>query len=299
MNPPDWNNWNWYTVGSIDYSGSDVILGNNRLSVQVQSLSDMAGIGIMTKKPFLVTNREYRVLVDNSMLEGTNNSVRIILSDRQWFSNRPDDIANSLQLIYEKNIDNYRQWRLMRTVNGVRTDIWTSADSSSHYILFQFISPDTLILKVHESENYRGPWGGHLSMAYLFLTEYNMHGETAAPVYFDEVFIGPIGTTSVREVGGPEPREYSVKQNYPNPFNPLTLIQYEVPVQSRVSIEVYNILGEHVSTLVDEVQNAGRYEAPLSGIQLASGVYYYRFKASDPVTGFIKATDVGKAILIK
>jgi Secretion system C-terminal sorting domain len=296
---PNWNDWNWYWYGNINVSGSNVILEDNRLKVQNESFSGKSGLGIFTKRPFRINDREYRVYMDNTMLTETNNSARIIFSDMQWFSNDPDGFKNSLQLIFERNMLNQRQWRLMRTINGVSSNLWTSTDSTGHHILFQFVHPDTLVLKIHGIEDFRGPWGNHLSIAYVYLTEFNTYGETVAPVYFDELFIGPIGTTSVREIGGPQPREFSIKQSYPNPFNPISLIEYEIPVQSYVSIDVYNILGEHVANLVNELQNAGRYVASFDGSQLPSGVYYYRMNVIDPVNGILKASEIRKSILIK
>lgn len=79
------------------------------------------------------------------------------------------------------------------------------------------------------------------------------------------------------------PASYSLAQNYPNPFNPTTTIAYELPHESHVSITVFNVLGQRVSTLVDEVQPAGSYTtewaAAESGRELASGVYFYRIEA--------------------
>ena len=298
MISPDWGSWNTFVSGS-PYGGSTVQIENNRLKVHSISSSGTSGYGILSRKPFSIHNREYRVYVDNSMLMETNNSVRIILTDKQWNWEGPESFRNSLQLVFERNMLNERRWRLMRTVDGVSSDIWTSSDSTGHHILFQFIDPDTLVLKIHGIEDYRGQWGNHFSMAYVYLSEFNTYNETSAPVYFDEFFVGPLGATSVRELGGPQLREFSINQNYPNPFNPVTLIQYEVPMQSRITIDVYNILGEHVSTLVNELQSAGRYEASFYGNQLPSGVYYYRMNASDPGTGIIRASEMKKAILIK
>lgn len=86
----------------------------------------------------------------------------------------------------------------------------------------------------------------------------------------------------------PEPLPYSfvLSQNYPNPFNAGTSIDYSLPTPSRVSIVVYNILGQRVITLVDEEKPAGDYTAHWdgsnrSGDHVASGVYFYRLEAAD------------------
>jgi hypothetical protein len=77
------------------------------------------------------------------------------------------------------------------------------------------------------------------------------------------------------------PSTYMLAPNYPNPFNPATTIQFSIARQSRVTLEVFNLLGERVSTLVDEQRPAGSYSERLDGTRLASGVYFYRLKAGD------------------
>ncbi len=75
-----------------------------------------------------------------------------------------------------------------------------------------------------------------------------------------------------------ETPEFHLNQNYPNPFNPVTTISYSVPVKSRISLRVYDILGKEVSVLVNKEQDAGRYNANFDGSSLASGVYIYRLE---------------------
>ncbi len=77
------------------------------------------------------------------------------------------------------------------------------------------------------------------------------------------------------------PTSFSVSQNYPNPFNASTVIRYSLPENSRVKIEIFNILGQKVKTLVDEVQTAGYKSIEWNGRDassqtVASGVYFYK-----------------------
>lgn len=91
------------------------------------------------------------------------------------------------------------------------------------------------------------------------------------------------GPTSVeeREVSFVTPEDYVLEQNYPNPFNPTTTIRYTLPVNKRVSLRIYDMMGRVVQTLVDDqLRNAGRYEVKwdgknASGQRAASGVYIY------------------------
>ncbi len=85
---------------------------------------------------------------------------------------------------------------------------------------------------------------------------------------------------SVRQVAAERPADFALEQNYPNPFNPTTVIAYQLPVASEVSLKVYDMLGRQVATLVNQRQVAGRYQASFNAAGLSSGVYFYRLQAS-------------------
>jgi Secretion system C-terminal sorting domain len=71
-------------------------------------------------------------------------------------------------------------------------------------------------------------------------------------------------------------QDFEIKQNYPNPFNPTTKITYSIPQKANVQIIIYNLLGMEVATLVNEIKNAGKYEAEFDASQLSSGIYLYK-----------------------
>ncbi len=102
--------------------------------------------------------------------------------------------------------------------------------------------------------------------------------------------IDSLSTTSVAPTG--RPYAYRLYQNYPNPFNPSTTIRYELRQQGRVSVKVYNVLGELVATLIDGQETAGPHEAVFDARRLASGVYFYTLRTG----GFVKT---GKMMLLK
>jgi len=77
------------------------------------------------------------------------------------------------------------------------------------------------------------------------------------------------------------PLVYSLEQNYPNPFNPSTKIKYSIPDDGFVKLSVYNLLGEEVTTLINTLQKAGRYEVVLDASGFASGVYLYRLETQN------------------
>lgn len=76
-------------------------------------------------------------------------------------------------------------------------------------------------------------------------------------------------------IGYSIPMEFRLEQNYPNPFNPETTIDYQLPEEGRVTLKVFNILGQEIRTLVDENRKAGYYTEKFSGMDFSSGVYIY------------------------
>ncbi len=85
--------------------------------------------------------------------------------------------------------------------------------------------------------------------------------------------------TDIDDQFAEQPTDFSLLQNYPNPFNPATLIRYQIPTQSSVSIKVYDALGNLIQYLVNEEKPAGVYELEFNASKLASGVYFYTIQA--------------------
>lgn len=77
------------------------------------------------------------------------------------------------------------------------------------------------------------------------------------------------------------PVGYLLKQNYPNPFNPKTIITYQIPVEGFVTLKLYDVLGNEVSTLINEKKLAGTYKVELDGSKLSSGIYFYKITSGN------------------
>jgi len=84
------------------------------------------------------------------------------------------------------------------------------------------------------------------------------------------------------EIGAPV--SFDLSQNYPNPFNPTTKIKYSVPADGFVNIAVYNVLGEKVTDIVNNIQKAGSYEVNFDASSIASGMYIYRMESGNFVS---------------
>jgi len=101
------------------------------------------------------------------------------------------------------------------------------------------------------------------------------------------------GATSISSELLKNPNKYVLLQNYPNPFNPTTTITYQLPVVSNVELNIYNLLGQKVATLVSEKQSIGNYKVEWDASSFTSGIYFYRLKTDK---GFIQSR---KLILLK
>ncbi len=106
-----------------------------------------------------------------------------------------------------------------------------------------------------------------------------------------DVLLIPSGTTSVSE-HEQLPLKFHLYQNFPNPFNPVSTLRYSLPSETHVTLSVYNVLGQEVSRLIDELQLPGYKSVSFDAGNLSSGVYFYRLRAGNLV-------DVKKMLLIR
>ena len=95
-----------------------------------------------------------------------------------------------------------------------------------------------------------------------------------------------------RQLSNNLPNSYELKQNYPNPFNPVTIIAFDLPQPCKVTLKIFNLLGEEVTTLLSASLLSGSYKYEWDASGLASGVYLYRLEAE----GYVETR---KMILMK
>ena len=106
--------------------------------------------------------------------------------------------------------------------------------------------------------------------------------------------------TAVNEPSaGSIPQQFKLMQSFPNPFNPTATIRYELPTASRVSLTVYNVLGQVVATLVNGVEEAGTKSVQWNALGFASGVYFYKLDVTGVNTPSKTFTQVNKMVLVK
>ena len=133
----------------------------------------------------------------------------------------------------------------------------------------------------------------------LYEFEDNARFEIADGLVFDPTNLSnPAVVAGVLELQS-TPREFALHQNFPNPFNPDTTIKYDLAESADVTLQIYNVLGQVVRTLVaSEAQNAGRYQIRWNGmddrgVPVSSGVYFYQISAEG------KFQQVQKLMLLK
>jgi hypothetical protein len=102
-------------------------------------------------------------------------------------------------------------------------------------------------------------------------------------------YTAPIG---IKPISSEIPNKFELFQNYPNPFNPSTLINYQLPVSNNVKLVIYDLVGREVTTLVNEKQQAGKYQVTFDASNYASGVYFYKLVSGD-------FTQIRKMVVLK
>ena len=192
--------------------------------------------------------------------------------------NHSDDIfIGTANKIY-RSIDNGNNW--VQTNQGLPTAQVFALEINSSNIIYAAINNYVVFRSTDNGESWDNLSGGLTSRSpkcfainpdnFIFV------GTTDFGVYRSK-----ISTTSVGDCNLFAVEEFILFQNYPNPFNPATIIRYELPKRSFMSIKVYDLLGREVATLVNEEKSAGEYEVEFDASALTSGIYFYQLKAGD------------------
>lgn len=146
--------------------------------------------------------------------------------------------------------------------------------------------------KINFSEVASGEWNGNSNMKvvtftplaarYIKIEAISANNNYAAATEF-EIGRSRTGTGAENNQGLIIPKKFILEQNYPNPFNPDTIISYQLATSNPTSLKIFDLLGRQVAVLVNQFQNAGSYQIPLSSSerQLSSGVYFYQLTSGN------------------
>jgi hypothetical protein len=116
----------------------------------------------------------------------------------------------------------------------------------------------------------------------------SVNGKNAAKFLVDARNSGIVGSADISTNVGDEetrllPSTFSLSQNYPNPFNPSTTIEFALPAKSHVRLDIFNLLGQKVTTLADNEYPAGKHSIEFEAKSISTGIYFYRLTAGDDV----------------
>jgi len=157
--------------------------------------------------------------------------------------------------------------------SGTSVEVWFPSDSLT-FPIAEWNPDDTLQFRVQIYTE----WGNQMcympESGYYYFTVSEVDFYTSPPI------------VSVGDNTDAIPNAFKLSQNYPNPFNPTTNISYNISKRTDVKLSVYNILGQQIATLVNEIQNAGAYSIhwnalDVFGNNVSSGIYFYRIETDD------------------
>lgn len=124
---------------------------------------------------------------------------------------------------------------------------------------------------------------GNISLVFsageTIVGEFGNESMSLAVVSIPDLSVIPTSLENLEDL----PQEFGLSQNYPNPFNPSTTINYALPKSSDVSIDVFNVLGKKVATLVNQRKAAGNHSTQFQASNLSSGVYFYTLRINGKV----------------
>jgi hypothetical protein len=137
-------------------------------------------------------------------------------------------------------------------------------------------SPKWLSFESVTQEVKNLPANGNASAFFTFNVDDEAEVQTKEEIIFN--IIESNGSKRVKKitVSVSPPDNFELFQNYPNPFNPTTIISYQLPVESKVNLKIYNILGQQAAELVNETMKPGKHKVTWNASSFASGMYIYQ-----------------------
>ncbi len=151
-------------------------------------------------------------------------------------------------------------------ING-NVKAYTTSESDGSYSIENLTAGEYSLIV--ESTEYENTDNGTINVDY-----------SSNSVQSKDLYLSPASTTEVKNPST-TPSSYSLMQNYPNPFNPTTTIGFTIPQKSYVKLEVFNLIGQKIATLINDELNAGQYNVEFNGSGLTSGIYLYRIQAGN------------------
>jgi hypothetical protein len=274
-------------------------------------------IPINTGLPSVETKVRVLLNANGEIFAGTNGGIYILTGSLSYTWVQMNNGLTNTNVTALKSVDGYL---IAGTSSGSVGGIYISADTGKTWTLSNSDPFITSILTIGPnifagslgngvwlSKNYGSSWTqvntGLGSGAYNVLSlgandQYLFAGTVSSSFWRRPLSQMITVPTAVSEMTL-QPKAFSLEQNYPNPFNPSTTIPYQLAVESKVTLEVYNVLGQVVKTLADEMQPAGQRSLVWNAASYPSGVYFYRIVATPANKSGINYSAVKKLVLLK
>ncbi len=229
------------------------------------------------------------------------------------FGKYPKNFRDTLTLLESINLTNYnggrvKWWRQQALHRGDTCYFEISNNKTDWNILRTYITisrPPGGALNGMDSvvidPLYFRPGNDSIFFRFRLTTDDTLESDG---IYFDDIEVITTSITNVSDNLDNVPATFALFQNYPNPFNPVTTIRYQLPTNSYVTLKVYNIIGQEVVTLVNEIQNAGYKQVAWNatntfGNKVTSGVYFYRIDTRENLQSGKSYAEVKKMLIIK
>jgi hypothetical protein len=273
--PPTWNNlvvhlvltetdipFSWQGQTQVDYCQRLMVPNENGTPVDLINNSFIEVPLTFTKDASWVTEKcQLSTFIQNL------DTKEILQGDKVWITNLQPVPVELTSFTAEETSDGVLlKWATATETNNYGFEIERSLNGTEFYtVAFVQGAGTTTELKEYfytDDVEYKG-------------------GETFFYRLKQVDFDGRVQYSDIVEVEFDIPKDFVLHQNYPNPFNPSTTIKYAVPKTSLVNIKVYDLTGQEVASLVNEVKEAGTYEIKFEARSLASGVYVYRMVADN------------------
>ena len=298
-----------YSIGIIEFEPKTPLNNNSLYKLTVRE-----GIGDMEQVFFQQTvniefRTEKRLTYTGNILENFESTSSWLLPSSSSFTKGIDVNQTTFSILNTKPVTGSYSGRLEYTFTGKdgvvdialakpvllgessasEFGMWVFGDASKNILEYRFSRTSSSDVKVQiDSLNWTGwrfkkislnnlPGTGTIQFKSITVTQ-NAKGNLSGRIYFDDCTSNVV--TDVKSKNG-MPAKFNLEQNYPNPFNPSTVIKFQVPAFSHVTLKVFDVLGRDISTLMDEFKEQGTYQIQLSAkdLNLTSGIYFYRLQA--------------------
>ena len=235
----------------INHSGTNLLFAVNYPSAGLKKVAPI-DVALIWGPTDTLANGNYVTVSDSAL--PTQGSQKVMVPFRAW---NLTDNARMDMVVVESRAD--KRWNPGEKVNFLTPAQYRTASNNTHVEVRPLAPGGAVIMPAPGDTN-------------IVLT--------TRPIQQGERYTFTTSRALILDVASQPgvPLGFALSQNFPNPFNPTTTIRYALPSAGPVTVKVFNIVGQQVATLVDEVQGAGLYKVRFDGRRLASGIYFSRLE---------------------